>query len=272
MRRAIVAAIAVAGCGENLTPAAGLDATPPLACTPNLDGMIEAREFVELASVRSLALRSPPGSSPVVDVRGVVDDRGRHTWSLAGDALGTVPHEVSALAIASRWYADHFPAARFAFTSADGALDSLYSQTADALWLHGLASTDEQPARGQTLIVYADPVLVYRFPFTRGDTWTTTTEVPAGTFDGISFSGRDTYVITNDASGFLELPDLSFTQAHRVRFAITSQPAIGPAITRRQVAFLFECFGEVARITSRVDEPAEDFTIADEVTRFSVTH
>jgi hypothetical protein len=67
------------------------------------------------------------------------------------------------------------------------------------------------------------------------------------------------------------LPHLTFTDAYRVRTKVTVEPAVGGVtVTRRQVSFLFECFGEVARATSRDDEALEDFTQAAEVRRFSL--
>ena len=45
---------------------------------------------------------------------------------------------------------------------------------------------------------------------------------------------------------------------------------MGASVSRRQVSFLFECFGEVARATSRDDEQAVDFTTAAEVRRLGM--
>ncbi|MGE3458716.1 MAG: hypothetical protein AB7O24_26605, partial [Kofleriaceae bacterium] len=227
-------------------------------------------EFPNLANTDTIVLSSVAGSNPVVVLVGAVDGDGRQTWPFASDSLGTTPLEVTALPIASRWYADKFPGAEFAFSSTDGAFDSVYSQDGSGLWLHGVASTLENPTIGQTLIVYSAPVQIYRFPLVRGDAWTSIGEIPAGTFNGFAFTGRDVYSVADDATGYLELPDLTFSQAHRVRLTITNEPMLAPATTRRQVSFLFECFGEVTRVTSKLNETAEDFTTADEVRRFTV--
>jgi hypothetical protein len=42
---------------------------------------------------------------------------------------------------------------------------------------------------------------------------------------------------------------------------------VGIPTTRRQVGFLTECYGEVARATSENNEPTEDFTRAAELRR-----
>jgi hypothetical protein len=36
------------------------------------------------------------------------------------------------------------------------------------------------------------------------------------------------------------------------------------------VSFWFECFGEIGRATSRANEPASDFTTAEELRRFAL--
>jgi hypothetical protein len=48
---------------------------------------------------------------------------------------------------------------------------------------------------------------------------------------------------------------------------VSIQPAAGESATTRQVSFLFECFGEVARATSQNGESDEDFNTAAEVRR-----
>ncbi|MGE0872213.1 MAG: hypothetical protein AB7P03_26880 [Kofleriaceae bacterium] len=263
--------LAFVACTDNVTPPSNQAAAPAPACVPDLDGAIAASEFPNLAATHTTVLSSMAGANPTVDLKGGVDSAGRQAWSFASEALGTTPLEVVALPIASRWYGGDFPAAEFAFSSTDGAFDSVYSQDESGLWLHGIASTLESPPIGQTLIVYAAPVLIYKFPLVRGDAWTAIGEVPAGTFNGFAFSGRDVYEVADDATGYLELADLTFTQAHRVRLTITNEPMLAPATTRRQVSFLFECFGEVTRVTSKLNETAEDFTTADEVRRFTVS-
>ena len=70
-----------------------------------------------------------------------------------------------------------------------------------------------------------------------------------------------------DAAGRLELTDLTFTQALRVRTRVTGVPAVGASVSRRQVSWMFECFGEVARAVSLDNEPQEDFTTTSELRR-----
>jgi hypothetical protein len=85
---------------------------------------------------------------------------------------------------------------------------------------------------------------------------------------GLPYAGKDTYEITVDAAGSLDLPDITFSQALRVRTKVTVEPAAGMAVVTRQASYVFECFGEVARVTSNNGEMNADFTTAAEVRRF----
>jgi hypothetical protein len=91
--------------------------------------------------------------------------------------------------------------------------------------------------------------------------------VKNATLRGLPYAGTDTYVITVDGAGTLLLQDYTFTQAMRVRTDLTAAPAAGETVTTKQVSFLFECFGEVARATSQNNETQENFTTAAEVRR-----
>jgi hypothetical protein len=70
-----------------------------------------------------------------------------------------------------------------------------------------------------------------------------------------------------DGTGELIVPQLTFGQVLRVKTRLIVEPAIGAAYSVRQIGFIFECFGEVARATSRLNEPNPDFTTATEVRR-----
>ena len=80
-------------------------------------------------------------------------------------------------------------------------------------------------------------------------------------------SDSDTYEVVVDATGQLELPQLTFEQAHRVRTRVTVAPSVGAPQVQHQVSYFFECFGEVARATSELDETDPFFAVASEVRR-----
>jgi hypothetical protein len=77
-----------------------------------------------------------------------------------------------------------------------------------------------------------------------------------------------------DSSGELRLPDFTFSQVLRVSTKVTIKPKAGSqqGYSQRQVSFLFECFGEVARATSMLftdpsEDPGRDFVDAREIRR-----
>lgn len=258
---------ALGGCGDNLTPLGDPDDEAVLECLPDLDGMITAAELPVALGVTGDYWVSPSGRQ--VDLAGVVDDRGGRVWDFATEAADDQRVAVGAEPLDGRWYAGSFPGGRFVL--ADGEVEGVYHRDDQGLWLHGLASREESPAAGTTLLVYQAPVALLRFPLEVGDAWVESGVVMDGTLNGLPYVGTDTYTISVDASGELRVPYVSFEQVLRVRTHVEVAPAAGGVTTtRRQVSFLFECFGEVARVVSRADEPAEDFSVAESFRRFAL--
>jgi len=260
-------------CSANLTPEPeGADAGLELACLPNLDGRIEAHELPLLLTRTVDYYVSPDGTA--VDLVGTVDERGKREWDFSEQSPSDQRVPTSATPLGGKWYEPHFPGGEFVLATsfgAGGGMEGVYSLDAEGLWLHGMASTDENPPEGTTLLPYETPVGIYRFPLAAGDTWTEAGVLTGGELFGLPYNGTDTYEVEVDGSGRLDLPYLRFEQAHRVRIAVVVVPnAGGVTASRRQVSFLFECFGEVARVTSRVDEPARDFTVAAEIRRLAL--
>jgi hypothetical protein len=276
--RAVLASLlaAVLSCGENLTPAADRQlydggGEEPLECVPNLDGRIDADELQAAIGVPANYLVSPKGEERTVDLVGTVDGAGKRVWDWSANAPTDQLAVLTASALAGKWYAASFPGGQFvAALDAAGALEAVYVHDEQALWLLGYASAAEAPAEGRTLVVYQQPVALYRFPLQVGAQWVSVGTVQNATVYGLPYAGRDTYEMSVDAAGTLHLPDVTFSQALRTRAHITSEPAVGASVSRRQVSFLFECFGEVARAASRDNESAVDFTAAVEVRRLGL--
>jgi hypothetical protein len=240
----------------------------PLQCVPNLDGTIEASEIKAALGVPVKYLVSPINKTRMVDVAGTTDSSGHLVWDWGTDYADDQVAQIAASSLDGKWYASSFPSGQFAapFDAAD-TVEAVYAQDDAGLYLQGLASTQPMP---KTLLVYDQPVVLYKLPLQAGSTWTSTGVVKNGTLMGNPWVEQDTYVGTDDATGQLVLPDLTFTQAHRVRFVVTLAPAVGQTITKRQVSFLFECFGEVGRATSQNGETSDDFMTAAEQRRFGL--
>lgn len=279
MRPALVLALAVAvlaACGPNQTvppdhaPFVGPQ-IQPLACMPNLDGQIDAAEFQPALGVPETLLVTPAGGSEPVDLVGSVDAQGKRIWDLTADDGTDQIASLQASALAGKWYASAFPGGQYV-TPIDLAdtLEGVYAQDGSGIYLLGEASTQEHPPEGKTLLVYDQPVAIYRFPLRPGASWVSAGAVRNGTFRDLPYASVDTYQVTVAAAGTVELPDLTFTQAMRVKIGLTIAPSAGASVTTQQSSWLFECFGEVARATSEPGETNPDFTTAAELRRLSL--
>ena len=268
--------LAVPACSENLTVtkdrapyAAG--EVQKLTCVPNLDGKIDANELTPSLDTPVRFLVSPAGKDQSVDLVPKPFGTGKVRWDYSIDRKDDQVATIAASALKGKWYERSFPETAFvAPFDAAGRTEAIYSYDAQAISLLGLASKEPNAPEGQTLLVYSAPVAIYRFPLVPGAAYTSIGEVRNAMLRGLPYAGRDIYEVKIDAVGQLDLPDLVFEQAIRVRTKVTVEPAAGAATTQIQVSFLFECFGEVARVTSKTGEKTDDFTTASEIRRFGL--
>lgn len=269
---AIAIAFVLAGCGDNLThppdrPPYENDAGV-LTCAPNLDGKIEGAELAATLDVDVNYLVSPPGEPREVDLEGKSDGTGHRIWDFSKDFASDTRATIAATSLADKWYQASFPSGEWvAPVDAGGSIEGVYSQDDQAIYLHGIASHEEEPKDGKTLVVYADPVAVYRLPLEQGAAWTSVGVATNAVIKGLPYAGTDTYEVKDDATGELLLHDFTFTQVHRLRTKVTLAPSAGASQVTRQVQFMFECFGEVVRATANTDEMEENFTTAAELRR-----
>jgi hypothetical protein len=247
-------------CQANQSPVPDEDVTPPLACLPDRDGSLTHEE---LPVAIGATVDTYVGSNRTVDLSGP-------DWDLSREEPDDDIVAIGPVALGAQWYAGAFlssPGAGQFVTDGPAGLDAVYHLDAQGLWLHGLASVTPD----QTRLVYDEPVAVLRLPLAAGDAWTAVGRVSAGTLDGLPYIGSDTYEIGASDAGTLHLPYVRFRGALPVATHVTVRPdAGGVSTSRRQVSFLFECFGEIARAESRADEPDEAFTNAASLRRFAL--
>ncbi len=257
----LIAFALLAACGTNETP-------QPLApdelptCIPNRDGAITADELpIALGATTAYYV----GTNQPFDSLGT---SGR--WDLADERASDLVIALGPTALGTQWYANAFPAGEFVVDGGTD-LDGIYHQDDQALWLDGIASREENPAGGQTLVVYASPLPALRFPVTDGQAYEVTAEIPSGIVAGLPFIGTDTLALDITGTGRLDLPYVNFSPTLRARTLVTRRPSVGtPAVARRTTLFLFECFGELARAESAINEPDPDFTAAVYLRRFAL--
>ena len=251
----------LAACGTNLTPQPTPPPTLP-SCLPDRDGTITA---AELPIALGVTLDYYTGANRSVDLVG-----SGGVWNLSDERADDTVIALGPALLHAQWYAASFAAGQFVVAAGAG-LDGIYHQDATALWLDGTASHDPAPAAGKTLVRYAEPVAVLRFPVADGDAYGTTATIAGATIDGLPFIGTDQIDVDVTGSGRLDVPYVDFSPVLRVRTHVVRRPSTGtPAVGRRTTIFLFECFGEVARAESKQDEPSADFTTAATLRRFAL--
>lgn len=260
------------GCSDNLTlpperePYTAMQPAA-LECVPNLDQVITADELV-VGFDTPVSYRINPADEPrSVDLVGMVDQNDVRVWDWSAEA-DDQELRVVASSPNQRWYADAFPDGEFvAALDAGGLVEGVYRRTDAGVFLLGYASPEEAPPEGQTLVVYSSPVAIYQLPLTVGDEWTAVGEVRDAVVRDLPYAGRDVYRNRVDAVGELWLPELSFDQVLRVRTDLTVEPSLSEGFTRKQVGYVFECFGEVARAVSADNETEDNFETAVELRR-----
>lgn len=177
---------------------------------------------------------APEETTREVDPRGVVADDVVQ-WDFATDYADDQLFRVVPATLEGRWYAPQFPADAFR-TPFDPAarLDTVARNTPAGLELLGLASAEENPAEGQTLLIYTPPIQVLRYPVVPGDSYVSQGDVENATLRGLPYAGTDTYEVNVSGSGRLDLPQIGFDQVMQVQTRVTVSPAVGEATSQRQ--------------------------------------
>jgi hypothetical protein len=265
-----MAALGAGGCFGANVPNGNDDAAYGMApdlgplCTGNNDGKIDRGELAFPVGMSVNYLSNPTGTTATVAPDGT-QAGGVTEWDLTSTA-GDV-HKLTLEALAGKWFASSFPGATYA-TTTDLASNTLgiFRVADDGLYILGYAS--EMP--NQTLLVYDTPILSLKFPVVLGDAWVSTAHIVNGTLNGQPYAGLDTYKIAIDGRGTAVLPFLSFANTMRVHVDLTQTVPGGVSVSRIQYLFFHECYGELGRMVSVIDEANETFTNAGEFRRLAL--
>ena len=233
-------------------------------CMPNHDGVIERDEIVILV----------PGSANFrisgeteVDLEGTKDASGTRQWNLAGALTGDADVPVTTAPLAGTWFAGEFPDGGFT-TPLTGEYASdllgIYAVASDKVQILGAASKDSGIT--QTELTYDPPLDALAFPLREGQSWEGESTV-TGMASGVYSTFTDAWKQEVDAHGELTTPYGSFPVL-RVRLALSRTIGLYTTTTTAY-AFVAECFGTVATVTSRANESADEFTTAAEVRRLA---
>ncbi len=241
------------------------DASVP-GCTPKKDGII-TREEVPIAA--GLHATYKIGKDEDVSTAGTLAAGGRRTWDFSGALASDVGVLVETQALAGKWYAAKFPGATYASRLQQSSdLIGVFETSPGALLLRGVVSPTEAAAT-KTELTNTPPVAILSFPLKLGTTWTTNAKV-SGTAQGVALFGTydEKYESKVDAAGELKTP-LGTFEVLRVEVLLTRTIGVLAPTTLRTFAFVTECYGTIASVTSAQNEATVEFTHAAEIRRIA---
>ena len=263
--------LVVFGCGTSVP--ADDPGEPPLAeCSAELDGIMTADEMPVVTGLEVRYVRNLPGEPAEVDVDGALASDGGRLWDFSDG-----PADVGATLVleepADLADAEMFPGATYA---APMLLESpellgwfrLDEGDQTTLSMVGMATTGDTPAASRTEVVYDEPLVLYRFPFTVGDSWSQTITYRDALAFGIPNQGVERYQFEVDARGTVRLPGgVEVSDVLRVRVQVDQTLALATGDhtrTTHQLLWVRPCFGELARVVSQ--DPS--FETVEELRRY----
>ena len=245
----------------------GLDAEMPDGttglCVPNHDGSVTASEL-PFAPGRMATFRVSPGAS--WNTAGTAAANNERNWDLTGALSGDADVHLSLAAPGSAWWASKFPTASYA-TSLSGSSDliGVFHVDENGVALIGVVSPEGGTFR--TELEYDPPARVLAAPITAGGTWMSTSTV-SGVAQGVLVAYTERYTSSVDQVGTLVAPYGPFP-ALRVATDLKRTSGIATLLTKRTFAWVAECFGSVATVTSKDFETATEFSDTAEVRRIA---
>jgi len=230
------------------------DSGAPVACLPNDDGVITRAEVVPVYGAVAQYLANAAGTTVPVDVDGAPDPDapGQTVWDFRAGPRDLARGLLVERFDAGAWYAPHFPD-DVTYVTALGPQTpdvlGVFRFVGDELQMLGLASRADGPAR--TLLVYDEPVTLYRFPLELGASWEAESTFGNAWVQGARQAGRETYRFEIDRAGTVVLPNFTFTSVVRIRMDVTQTFVVSQGHNTLHSVHYFwftECVGEVARI------------------------
>ncbi len=233
-----------------------------IGCTPNHDGTITREEVPMIAGLHASFVIA---ENVTVDSAGTMNPDGSRSWDLSGMLAGDHTVVTTTDAPQGQWFSPQFTTATYTTKLSDtSTLLGVFQATGQSLLLQGVVS----PTSGtqQTEVTYMPAAEILGLPMSMGSSWSSTSTI-TGTDQGVQVFYTEKYASTVDAHGTLKVPYGTF-DVLRVQTTLTR--TVGAVVTVTQsLAFIAECFGPVATLTSQSDETKTEFTHAAEAQRLS---
>lgn len=239
------------------------DAPPSAVCNPNLDGEITMNEL-PLVAGRSATFRI--ATSATWDTAGMAQAGGARTWDLTAQLANDADQPIALASPVGTWWRDTYPTATYAAPLAAGS-DLLGVFKADSTGVVLLAVVSPQGGALKTDLEYDPPARILAVPFSAGSTWMTTSTV-SGYANGGIVAYTEKYASRVDQVGTMKTPYGEFPVL-RVATDLTRTSGIATILTKRTFAWVAECFGSVATVSSKDFESASEFSDDAEVRRLA---
>jgi hypothetical protein len=236
---------------------------PNGVCSPNHDSMITQAEL-PLVAGKMATFRV--AIDPTFDTAGTAGPGGARIWDLTAQLAMDTDRPLALLSPVGTWWESTFPTASYAaLLSAEADLLGVFKVDANSLVLLGVVS----PAAGtfRTELTYDPPAKILTLPIAPAGTWTTTSSV-SGTAQGAIASYMERYASLVDQVGTMKTPYGEFPVV-RVATDLTRSSFGATLLTKRSFAWIAECFGSIATVSSQDFETSAEFTDPAEVRRLA---
>jgi hypothetical protein len=236
-------------------------------CTPQNNGTIQASEVPMTPGLRATFVIA---ENVTVDTAGTTQPDGTRVWDYSGALAGDHSVVVTTDPPTGQWFSGQYPSATYTTKLSDTQpLLGVFQGGTTALLLQGIVSPSNSQQSSTNELTYNPFVTTLAFPLKSGASWSTNAEV-TGTADGVPVvpgTSYDDYQSSVDATGKLTVPySTTAFPVQRVKTLLTR--TIGATVTvYRSFAFVTECFGTIASVTSGPDESSDEFTNAAEIRR-----
>lgn len=234
---------------------------PSALCAPNHDGSVALAEL-PLAAGKTANFRI--ATDVTFQTAGTAKPDGSRSWNLDIQLSGDADRALSLASPAGQWWESAFPTASYATTlSATSDLLGVFHIDDTGLTLLGVVSPDAGTFR--TELEYDPPAKILALPFQAGSTWSSTSTI-SGVAQGVITAYTEKYNALVDQVGTMTTPYGEFPVL-RVATDLERTSGFATLATTRTFAWIAECFGSVANITSRDFESASEFDDPAEVRR-----
>lgn len=237
--------------------------TPSGVCVPDHDGSITVSELPLMAG-KTATFRV--AIDPTFDTAGSAAGGGARRWDLTGQLTNDADRAMSLVSPTGTWWAPTFPTATYAAAlSAEADLLGVFEVQASQVLLLGVVS----PSAGafRTELAYDPPAKILALPITANGTWMTTSTV-SGTAQGAIVAYTEQYASLVDQLGTMKTPYGEFPVV-RVATDLTRSSLGTVVLTKRSFAWIAECFGSVATVSSQDFESSAEFNDPAEVRRLA---